>query len=62
MSEDAALLEACGVRVREVDDLQEGVLWIERQRILMVDRNLGPDEREAAFCRVLGRALSDTIA
>lgn len=52
---DFGLLEALGVRVREVDDLAEEAVWLASHRLLIVDRALSPDQRGAVACRVLGR-------
>lgn len=39
------LLEALGVRVREVPELREGHLWLPRRRLLLVDIALPRDDR-----------------
>jgi hypothetical protein len=49
-----AVLEALGVRVREVDDLAEGAVYVESHRLLVVDRDLSLADLEDYVCELLG--------
>ena len=51
------VLHAFGVRVREVPDLAEGVLWLRPQRLLLIDASLSPADRDEVACQILGRAV-----
>lgn len=37
------LAEGLGIRVRQVDDLQEEALWLEECRLLLIDRSTSRD-------------------
>lgn len=55
--EDDIVLRMAGVRVREVTDLAEGALWLAAHKLLLIDAELTPSQREGVTCRILGRAL-----
>lgn len=52
---DYLVLSLLGVRVREVSDLAERAIWLDEERLLFVDHDLTPEDREKMVCLVLGR-------
>lgn len=53
-----SLLEALGIRVREVADLDEGAVWVCSHQLLLVDSDLSESARETVVCQMLGVAAS----
>lgn len=51
-----AVLEAFGVRVREVENLAEGAVWFGSHRLLICDRSLSQKARAWLVRNALSRA------
>lgn len=57
----ADLMDALGVRVRRVDDLGEGVVWVLDLKLLLIDFDLSNERITEAIAELLPGLIPDTI-